>query len=137
MITIKGTDYSRFLVCPKKTQKTLDESLNQGVITLKNMVSDLPFEPLDEVVLDGTQWLIGADNVTQKIYGTKSRYQHDITLLERAKLLEKYFVDSCTFRNPLIKLYLDDPIKAPYRYLSVDECRNLQETYFTAWGDSW
>ena len=39
MITINGTDYSKNLVYPKKTQKTLDESLNQGVITLKNIVA--------------------------------------------------------------------------------------------------
>lgn len=126
-MTINGIDYSRFLVVPKKSQKTLDESLNQGIITLKNMVSDLPFEPLDEVVLDGTQWLIGADNVTQKIFGIKPRYQHDTTLLERAKLLEKYFVDSCTFRNPIVKLYLDNPINAPIRELTAIEIDNLLE----------
>jgi hypothetical protein len=130
MTIIKGTDYNKNLVYPKKTQKTLDESLNQGVITLKNMVSELPFEPLDEVVLNGNQWLVGSDNVVQKVFGNKKRYQNDITLLERVKILEKDFVDSCTFRNPLIKLYLNNPIKAPYRKLNKDEIYNLLVNVF-------
>lgn len=144
MITINGKDYSKFLVYPIKTQKTLDESLNQGVITLKNMVSGLPFEPLDEVILDGVQWLISTDNVTQNVFGKNPRYQHDITLIERAKILEKYYVDSCTFRNPLVKLYLDSPINAPYRPLQADEMTILtemtvnivEEDYYTVTNDA-
>ena len=56
---------------------------------------------------------MGSDNVTQKMFGNKKRYQHDITLLERAKILEKYFVDSCTFTNPLAKNIFDYPVECP------------------------
>lgn len=130
MITINGTNYTKYCMYPKSTQKTLDESLNQGVLVFKNLTLSEPFEPLSEVSIDGNEWLVAVDSVDQTRFGASPLYKHDLTLIEKAKELERYFVDSCTFRNPLVKLYLDSPINAPYRNLQVNEIKALFEEAF-------
>lgn len=102
-ILINNIDYSKNFVYPLKVQYALDESLDQGVLTLKNMVEEEPFEPLSLVLIDNERWLVGIDNVEQKAFGKEPRYEHIINLIEETKLLEKYFVDTCTTTNPLDK----------------------------------
>lgn len=133
MIEINSTDYTKYGVYPIKKQFTLDESLNQGVLTLKNMAKNEPFEPLDEMSIDSEEWLIGTDNLTQKTFGLNDKFQHDITMLEKAKELEKYYVDSCTFTNPLLKQYLNNPVAAPLRYLSLEEIATISPTVDDTW----
>lgn len=103
MIVINNADYTRFAVLPIKTQYARDESLNQGVLTLKNTSVELPFEPMSVVLYNGERWLVGSDNVTKTRFGKSNKYQHDIILIEETKLLEKYFVDNCTFTNSLLE----------------------------------
>lgn len=103
MILINDIDYTRFAVLPIKTQYARDESLNQGVLTLKNTSVENPFEPMSIVVYNGERWLVGSDNVTKTRFGKANKYQHDIILIEETKLLEKYFVDNCTFTNSLLE----------------------------------
>ena len=107
MILINGVDYTKFAVFPIKTQYARDESLNQGVLTLKNMSIESPFEPMSVVVYNDERWLIGSDNVTKTRFGKSNKYQHDIILIEETKLLEKYFVDNCTFTNSLLESGVD------------------------------
>ena len=99
-------DYGAETVYPVKIQELLDKSLDQAVITLKNLVEKKPFEPLTDVVIDDTyRFKIAKDNVTQVIYSNdiqnSARYNHDLVLIEETKELEKYFVDTCTFTNSL------------------------------------
>lgn len=100
-IKIGLTDYTKNTILPIKTQKAIDESLNQGVITFVNMTSAIPFSPFTEIYIDNEKWFIGKDDVTQTIFGENPRYRHDIVIIEQTKLLEKYFIDTCTFTNPL------------------------------------
>lgn len=102
MVKIDGVDYTRYAVLPIQLQYARDESLNQGVLTLKNIDREIPFEPASLVEIDGERWLVGADNV-RKINYYKNKFQHEIVLTEETKLLEKYFVDSCTFTHTLFK----------------------------------
>ena len=102
MVKIDGVDYTRYAVLPIQLQYARDESLNQGVLTLKNIDREIPFEPASLVEIDGERWLVGADNV-RKINYYKNKFQHEIVLTEETKLLEKYFVDSCTFTHALFK----------------------------------
>lgn len=102
-IVINNTNYSKNFIYPLKVQYALDESLDQGILTLKNMVEENPFEPLSLVLIDDQRWLVGVDNVEQKIFGDKPKYEHVINLIEETKLLEKYFVDTCTTTNILNK----------------------------------
>lgn len=102
MVKIDGVDYTRYAVLPIQLQYARDESLNQGVLTLKNIDREIPFEPATLVEIDGERWLVGADNV-RKINYYKNKFQHEIVLTEETKLLEKYFVDSCTFTHTLFK----------------------------------
>lgn len=100
-LIINEIDYTKNILTPIKTQNVRDESLDQGILTLTNMLTDVPFEPLTEVYLDNETWLVGKDNVTQTKFGGKPKYTHEIGLIEETKLLEKYFVDTMTFRNSL------------------------------------
>ena len=100
-ILINEKDYTKNLILPIKTQKTRDLSLWQGVLTLVYMTRKMPFAPFTAIFLNGEKWFVGKDVVTQTIFGKNPRFKHDITLIEQTKLLEKYFVDTCTFRNAL------------------------------------
>lgn len=130
MISIDFKDYTKNVVIPIVKQKTLDDSLNQAVLTVRDITLKEPFEPLDTVIMDGEIWSVATDKVTQTRFGKNPLYKHDVSIIEQTKELERHFVDSCTFRNPLVKLYLDDPINAPYRNLQVHEIKALFEEAF-------
>ena len=110
MVKINGIDYTKYVVLPIKTQYSLDKSLDQGILTLKNMTLSEPFEPLTEIEIDNERFIIGVDNVLQSTYGSNKKYNHTITFIEETKLLEKYFVDTCTFTNSLIKKYTSSSV---------------------------
>ena len=100
-LIINETDYTKNILTPIKTQKVMDESLDQGILTLTNQLIENPIEPLNEIYLDNVVWLVGKDNVIQTKFGKSPKYTHEIGLIEETKLLEKYFVDTMTVRNPL------------------------------------
>lgn len=130
MVLINGVDYTRYAVLPIKKQYARDKSLDQAILTLKNLSSETPFEPLGKVEDDGDTFLIGIDNVVQTIFGKNPKYNHTISCIEETKLMEKYFVDTCTFTNSLIKNYLDKQIYSYYDPLTKEEL----EPY---WKDLW
>ena len=106
-VLIDNVDYSKYAVFPLKIQRMLDESLDQGTLTLKNLTQAEPFEPMTKVVIDDNiTFLIAVDNVTKNVYGKNERFQHDLLLIEETKELEKFFVDTCTFTNSIFKQYL-------------------------------
>ena len=106
-VLIDNVDYSKYAVFPLKVQRMLDESLDQGTLTLKNLTQAKPFEPMTKVVIDDNiTFLIAVDNVTKNVYGKNERFQHDLLLIEETKELEKFFVDTCTFTNSIFKKYL-------------------------------
>ena len=104
MILINGIDYTKYIVFPIKTQYARDSSLDQGILTLKNVPIKKPFEPMSEIKIFDEIFIIGVDNVVQSNYNNK-KYTHTITFIEQTKLLEKEFVDTCTLRNSIIKNY--------------------------------
>lgn len=141
-ITINGVDYSKNFVYPLKIQYVLDESLDQGVLTLKNMKNETPFEPLSLVIIDEMRWLVGIDNVEQKIFGKEPRFEHVINLIEETKLLEKYFVDTCTITNTLEESPLQQDIVYPniityewglYDYISPPEFKENELGTFSGY----
>lgn len=57
--------------------------------------------------------LVASDNPIEFPVGS-GRYNHDIYLIERTKLLEGYLGEALSFTNPLGNNYLDNPADAPY-----------------------
>ena len=108
-ITIDNVDYSKNAVYPLKIRYLLDKSLDQATLTLRNLSQEKPFEPLSKVVIDNEfTFLIANDSVKRDVYGSEAKYTHDLLLIEETKLLEKYFVDTCTFTNSLARIYDSD-----------------------------
>lgn len=134
-LLINNVDYAKNILTPIKVQEVLDESLDQGVLTLTNMNLDIPFEPLTKLYLDDQIWLIGKDNVTQTRFGKDAKYRHEIGLIEETKLLEKYFVDANKTTNSLqsnekktlvdvvdkVLLLAETPRKGDYAIFSLNE----------------
>lgn len=134
-LLINNVDYTKNILTPIKVQEVLDESLDQGVLTLTNMNLDVPFEPLTKIYLDDQTWLVGKDNVTQTRFGKEPKYRHEIGLIEETKLLEKYFVDANKTTNSLqsnekktladvvdkVLLLAETPRKGDYAIFSLNE----------------
>lgn len=130
MVKINGIDYTKYVVLPIKTQYLRDKALDQGIVTLKNIELDIPFEPLTEIEIDNEKFIIGVDNVEQCIYEKNKKFNHTITFIEETKKLEKYFVDTCTFTNSLLKHYISDSaVYAKYTELSEIELSNYFEEF--------
>ena len=109
-ITINGKDHTPFVSLPFIEQYALDESLDNGVLVLKNTQIDTIFKPYDKVIItvDSTQqsvYYVAQDEMTKIIGG--NYYNHKLTLIEETKLLEKIVVDTNTITQPLLHNYLD------------------------------
>lgn len=114
MVKINEVNYTQYAVLPIKKQKTLDESLDVGILTLKNLSLSEPFEPFSKVEIDDdTTFFIAKDNVRQTVFGKSPKYEHILSLIEETKELEKYFVDSCSITIPLEELQYDQKIIYP------------------------
>ena len=101
------TDYTACLPQPFSAQNKLDESLDLSYIVLKNSTKATPFMPFLKANLPITQgdttkseiWYIADDQVTE-ILGNEL-YEHNITLIEETKILERLVCDTKTITQPL------------------------------------
>ena len=136
-ITIDNVDYSKNAVYPLKIRYLLDKSLDQATLTLRNLSQEKPFEPLSKVIIDNEfTFLIANDSVKRDVYGSQAKYTHDLLLIEETKLLEKYFVDTCTFTNSLLKQYTSGSvIYAPYTEMGPLDISKYFSEFNTKYGD--
>lgn len=94
LITRSGgsaVDCSEYVTHPYSIKETLDESLDQAMITLKNTSESTPFMKSDRAVFSGTNrttrsFAVIHDDV-KSIYST-GLYEHTLTLIENTKDLE-------------------------------------------------
>lgn len=109
-ILIDGVDYTRSCSLPFKEQYCLDESLDNAVLNIKALPFRERIKPYTIVSIkkddDVYGYYVANDNVTE-IVGTNF-FNHDLTLIEETKMLEKIIVDTNTITQP----YLNDYIKA-------------------------
>ena len=123
IVTIDGVDYTRYVPMPIKWASLLDERLDEGRMSLKNVPVDL-FLPLSKVnihlvdleykITDLT-FLVAADEATEVPVGS-GRYNHELSLIEETKELEGVLCESLTFTNALGRSYTGAPKAAPVVY---------------------
>lgn len=136
IITINGKDYTPFVSLPFIEQYALDESLDNGVLVLKNTQIDTIFKPYDKVIItvDSTQqsvYYVAQDEMTKIIGG--NYYNHKLTLIEETKLLEKIVVDTNTITQPLQQNFLDAS-KGVYLTANTEQML-IPTTYSYLYGD--
>lgn len=96
-VLINNVDYTKYVPIPFDFQKALDESLDLGTIRLCYLDSGKPFSPLDTILIQisdefGNQkeysFFIATDVVTEII--SSNKYNHDLSLIEQTKWLERF-----------------------------------------------
>ncbi len=108
---IKGKDYSRFLPYPYKETKVLDESLDNATFELINLPQDIVFRPLTPVYIEITDGIttesryavVINDSISENVQLKK--YNHQISIMEETKCLERFLIGGKTITNPLIQDY--------------------------------
>lgn len=114
-ITIGLTDYTKHSTLPLQQQETADESLDAGYFEIKQIDQEAPIKPFTKVHIeqndgDDTEdnyFYVAKDDATKVIKNNKSN--HDLTLIEETKELERYMVDVKTITNPVVHDYLANP----------------------------
>ena len=104
-IIIGGVDYTEYCTLPFKEQYVLDSALDNAVLTLTMTPQNKVFKPFTLVTItrqgDTYNMYVASDNMTE-IIGT-GLYNHELTLIEETKLLEKKVVDTNTTTQPLLR----------------------------------
>ncbi len=122
-------DYTKKAVFPLKFGDLLDERLDEGYITLKNLKREQPFTPLSFIrvtitntpealyLVDGKMqrkteeitkyFFVAIDKVNEYPVGSE-RYTHDIYFIEITKLSERFMCESITFTNALGNIYTEN-----------------------------
>lgn len=106
-------------------EKTLDETLDRAYIEVINDKREDPYEPFTPVYAYGLYWFVADDVSTfKKMVGGDKMFNHQITLTEPTKWLERFMVGTKTVTQPVLKEYQRNPV-IPTQY-SI-------ETYYYDW----
>jgi hypothetical protein len=130
-----ASDYSAYVPKAFTYINKLDDSLDIGTITIRNLTSSEPFdlfnwiEIYDETPPDDYLDLTTEPIITARIFGDSVSlmsknpvlYQHELTLVEHTKILERFIVSGKTFRQPIDK-------SATPRYYLYDVLQDLVDT---------
>jgi hypothetical protein len=115
IVTIDGTDYTRYIPMPWKWSARLDERLDECRMSMKQCPVPI-FEPMSEVKIRLSDkkngitemtYIVAADDSTEIPVGS-GFYNHELMLIEETKKLEGIIIDSLTFTNSLGRTYLDN-----------------------------
>ena len=106
-------DYSKYLQLPFSINEKADGSYDTASITLSRMSRKEPFKPnsmaeiliyKDEMSLIGDgepyAFIVEEDKVEKYYLGNRVFYKHDITLIERTKILDNILLPSFTITQP-------------------------------------
>ena len=128
---INGINLTRYVVLPIKWANLLDEQLDEAVISLRNCPVKVipPLTPVElrinnSVVMNKggspvysksiTKYMIVADQPdSEETPVGKKRYNHDLSVIEATKLLERAVVDSITYTNINSKIFTNNPTPMP------------------------
>lgn len=111
-ITINNIDYTKYVPLPFDIQQALDESLDLGYLKLSYLNKDTPFSPLDSVVIwvgdefnniKEFSFFVANDSVTEII--SQKKYNHELSLIEQTKWLERFTGITKTNTTPIFKDY--------------------------------
>ena len=110
-IVIDGENYTKYFTFPFTVQNTLDESLDSAMIQLSNMKRKEPFKPFTDAEIgtdaDGRIDMLVANDEVTEVFG-RGLYNHQITLIEPTKLLERYVMSAKAFTNHQAKLCVSE-----------------------------
>lgn len=123
-VYVNGINLTRYVVMPIKWANLLDEQLDEATLSLRNCPVKVipPLTPVEirinnSVIMGAktvynktlTKYMIVADqpDSSENPVGSK-RYNHDLSIIEATKLLERVVVDSITFTNNLGRQFSDD-----------------------------
>lgn len=114
-IVIDGENYTKYFTFPFTVQNTLDESLDSAMIQLSNMKRKEPFKPFTDAELgtdaDGRIDMLVANDEVTEVFG-RGLYNHQITLIEPTKLLERYVMSAKAFTNHTVRNYANGAVDA-------------------------
>lgn len=131
-VIIDGVDYYRNFSFPFTIQNTLNEQLDTAIIQLVAMRKKEPFKPFSNVQigLENPLYYIVADDKVTEIIG-KKRYNHEITLVEKTKELERIICGAKAFTQPVTKNNINYPI--PSRFVATSgESGEIGSDYFNS-----
>ena len=114
-IAINGKDISSHTATPIKWNALLDERLDEGRLSIRQVTTELyPIGAQVKITVGDTDkdFIISADESVEVPPGS-SKYDHELSLIEPTKMLEGIVVESLTFTNNLGRTYDVDPIVAP------------------------
>ena len=119
-LLINKIDYSQYVPYPYSEFDSLDESLDYCTFELKHTSINEPFRPCSKVKItisdnqnDRVLWLIVSKDTCKEVVST-NKYNHELTLIEETKLLERIIIGGKTVTQPFVKNYFDNVIPAPY-----------------------
>lgn len=117
-ILIDGVDYTEYCSLPFKEQYVLDSALDNAVITLTMTSKNTIFKPFSLITIksgtDTYNMYVASDTMTEIVGG--GYYNHELTLIEETKLLEKKIVDTNTTTQPNPHNYSSLGVKAKCTY---------------------
>lgn len=102
-IRIGGIDYSKYFTFPFVIQDTGTEQLDSAVVELRGLPTDDKFPPFTPVVLCGGRYsYVIADDTVTEVFG-RSLWNHQLTLIDETKTLERILMEGKSFTQPLVK----------------------------------
>ena len=104
-VYVGGEDYTKNATFTVNEQDTIDLSLATGNLTLKGLSVENPFKPFTDVIITienkrTLAYVISNDNVERVI--AQNIYNHNISLIEQSKILERYQIVNRSVKNPTI-----------------------------------
>lgn len=100
-IKIDGRDYSKYLILPFVLQDTGVEQLDSAIVELRGMPTDAKFAPFLPVSLFGGKYnYVVADDTVTEVFG-RSLWNHQLTLIDETKMLERILMEGKSFTQPL------------------------------------
>lgn len=142
-IVIDGENYTKYFTFPFTVQNTLDESLDSAMIQLSNMKRKEPFKPFTDAELgtdaDGRIDMLVANDEVTEVFG-RGLYNHQITLIEPTKLLERYVMSAKAFTNHTVRNYENGGENATvqvneyyiaYKHIGIRDFDEVPDTYQT------
>ncbi len=118
-IKISGVNYDDNAVAPFKWSKLLDERLDEARLSLKSVEKDI-FTPLSTVEITvalndkpprSLDYAIATDQASEVPPGS-GQYDHELTLIEPTKIMERVSCETLSFQNSLGRTYTANAVEA-------------------------
>lgn len=129
-IRIGGLDYSKYFTFPFVIQDTGTEQLDSAVVELRGLPTDDKFPPFTPVVLCGGRYsYVIADDTVTEIFG-RSLWNHQLTLIDETKTLERILMEGKSFTQPLIKEVGEPKRAKAYKILNKEMLSSEYDTNY-------